>query len=248
LLWCGLVALWRGPSDRKRWLLVCLAAPPIVLFTAAALWGNPLFHWAAPGYLMLLPLLGDAIARRRQSSRLVRIWLAATAAFVILGVAIVASEVRFDLLPSLVEDLRFNRDPNLDLVDWSSLRTELENRGLLDKPGLVVATLKWHEAGKIDYALGGRVPVICLGPDARQYGITANPDNYAGADVLFVAPRRSLAQIKSQFGVRFDTIEPVAPATVMYAGRPAMELPLFIGHRLYKPAARDVTGDPRNNP
>jgi 4-amino-4-deoxy-L-arabinose transferase-like glycosyltransferase len=248
LLWCGLVALWRGPSDRKRWLLVCLAAPPIVLFTAAALWGNPLFHWAAPGYLMLLPLLGDAIARRRQSSRLVRIWLGATAAFVILGVAIVASEVRFDLLPSLVEDLRFNRDPNLDLVDWSSLRTELENRGLLDRPGLVVATLKWHEAGKIDYALGGRVPVICLGPDARQYGITANPDNYAGADVLFVAPHRSLAQIKSQFGVRFDTIEPVAPAAVMYAGRPAMELPLFIGHRLYKPAARDVTGDPRNNP
>jgi 4-amino-4-deoxy-L-arabinose transferase-like glycosyltransferase len=248
LLWCGLVALWQGPSDRKRWLLVCLAVPPIVLFTAAALWGNPLFHWAAPGYLMLLPLLGDAIARRRQISRLVRIWLGATAAFVILGVAFVASEVRFDLLPSLVEDLRFNRDPNLDLVDWSSLRTELENRGLLDRPGLVVATLKWHEAGKIDYALGGRVPVICLGPDARQYGITANPDNYAGADVLFVAPHRSLAQIKSQFGVRFDTIEPVAPATVMYAGRPALELPLFIGHRLYKPAARDVTGDPRNSP
>ena len=108
--------------------------------------------------------------------------------------AFVASEVRFDLLPSLVEDLRFNRDPNLDLVDWSSLRTELESRGLLDRPGLVVATLKWHEAGKIDYALGGRVPVICLGPDARQYGITANPDNYVGADVLFVAPHRSLAR------------------------------------------------------
>jgi 4-amino-4-deoxy-L-arabinose transferase-like glycosyltransferase len=248
LLWCGLVALWRGPSDRERWLLVCLGAPPILVFTVAALWGNPLFHWSAPGYLMLLPLLGDAIARRRQTSRLVRVWLGATATFVILGVAFVASEVRLDLLPGLVGDLRFNRDPNLDLVDWSSLRTELEKRGFLDAPGLVVATLKWHEAGKIDYALGGLIPVICLGLNPRQYGLTANPDDYIGADVLIVAPRRSLTQIESQLGGRFDVIEPIAPATVMHAGRPAMVLPLFFGHRLHKSAARDATGDPRSNP
>jgi hypothetical protein len=248
LLWCGVVALWRGPSDRERWLLVCLATPSIVLFTAAALWGTPFFHWAAPGYLMLLPLLGDAIARRRQASRLVRIWLGATATFVILGVALVASEVRFNWLPGLVEEFRFGRDPDLDVVDWTSLRTELEKRGFLDRPGLVVATMKWHEAGKIDYALGGRIPVICLGPDARQYGLTANSDDYIGADVLIVAPRHSSAQTESQLGGRFDVIEPIAPATVMHAGRPAMELPLFIGHRLHQSAARDASGDPRSNP
>jgi 4-amino-4-deoxy-L-arabinose transferase-like glycosyltransferase len=248
LLWCGLVALRRGPSDRERWLLVCLAAPPIVVFTVAALWGSPLFHWAAPGYLMLLPLLGDAIARRRRTSRLVRIWLGATATFVILGVAFVASEVRYSWLPDLAENFALGRDPNLDLVDWTSLRTELETRGFLDRPGLVVATMKWHEAGKIDYALGGRIPVICLGPDARQYGLTANSDDYIRADVLIVAPRHSSAQIESQLGGRFDVIEPIAPAMVMHAGRPAMELPLFIGYRLHKSAARDASGDPRSNP
>jgi len=108
--------------------------------------------------------------------------------------------------------------------------------------------LKWHEAGKIDYALGGRIPVICLGPDERQYGLVANPDDHVGADVLIVGPRRSLAQIESQFGARFDTIEPIAPATVMHAGRPAMELPLFIGHRLHKSTVRGATGDPRSSP
>src|SRR5271157_1032039 len=248
LVWCGFLALRRGPATPGHWLLVCLAAPPILVFTVAALWGNALFHWAAPGYLMLLPLLGDAIARRRQASRLVRIWLGATATFVILGVAFVASEVRYNWLPGLAADLPLGRDPSLDVVDWTSLRAELESRGLLDRPGLVVATLKWHEAGKIDYALGGRIPVICLGSDARQYGLTANPDDYAGADALIVAPRRSLAQIESQFGGRFDSIEPIAPTTVMHAGRPAMELPLFIGHRLHESTARDITGDPRSNP
>jgi 4-amino-4-deoxy-L-arabinose transferase-like glycosyltransferase len=248
LLGCGFVALRRGPSERESWLLVCLAAPPILLFTVAALWGNALFHWAAPGYLMLLPLLGEAIARRRKTSRAMRVWLGATAAFVILSVLFIASEVRFNWLTGLVEEFPLGRDPNLEVVDWTSLRTEFEKRGLLDKPGLVVATIKWHEAGKIDYALGRRIPVICLGPDARQYGLTASPDDYAGADVLIVAPRRSLAQIESQFGGRFDSVEPIASATVMHAGRPAMELPLFIGHRLHKSTVRGATGDPRSSP
>jgi 4-amino-4-deoxy-L-arabinose transferase-like glycosyltransferase len=248
LVWCGFVALRRGPSDRGSWLLFCLAASPILLFTVAALWGTALFHWAAPGYLMLLPLLGDTIARRQRTSRLVRIWLGATATFIIFGVVFVASEARLNWLPGLVEDFQLGRDPNLDVVDWTSLRTELAKRGFLDRAGLVVATLKWHEAGKIDYALGGRIPVICLGPDPRQYGLAANPAVYAGADVVIVAPRRSLSQIENQFGARFDSIEPIAPATVTHAGRPAIELPLFIGHRLHKSSVRDATGDPRSNP
>jgi Dolichyl-phosphate-mannose-protein mannosyltransferase len=248
LAWCGLAAAYRGPSDRERWLLVCLAAPPILLFTMAAFWGNPLFHWSAPGYLMLVPLLGEAIARRWRTTRWARIWLGATAAFVIFGVAFVASEVRFNWLSGLIAELPGGRDPSLDLVDWTSLRTELENRGFLDRPGLVVAALKWHEAGKIDYALGGRVPVICLGPDPRQYSLVANPDDYVGSDVLMAAPRRSLAQIESQFGTRFDAIEPMAPAIVMHAGHPAMELSLFIGHRLHKSAAREAIADPKSSP
>jgi hypothetical protein len=248
LVWCGLLALHRGPSDRERWLLVCLAGPPILVFTVAALWGNPLFHWAAPGYLMLVPLLGEAIASRWRTSRWVRIWFGATAAFVAFAVVLVASEVRLNWLSAVAEALPLHKDPSLDVVDWTSLRTELESRGLLDRPRLVVAALKWHEAGKIDYALGGRVPVICLSPDARQFGLAANPDNYAGADVLIVAPRRALAQIEGQFAARFDAIEPIAPATIMHAGRAAMKLSLFIGHRLHKSAEPEGARDPRGNP
>jgi hypothetical protein len=248
LVWCGLLALRRGPSDREGWLLVCLAAPPILVFTVAALWGSPLFHWAAPGYLMLVPMLGEAIASRWRTSRGVRIWLGATAAFVAFAVVLVASEVRLNWLSGLAQGLPLRKDPSLDVVDWTSLRTQLESRGLLDRPGLVVAALKWHEAGKIDYALGGRIPVICLGPDERQYGLVANPDDYVGADVLIAAPRRSLAEIERQFGARFDAIEPMAPAAIMHVGRAEMSLPLFIGRRLHKSAEPEATRDPRSSP
>jgi hypothetical protein len=154
--------------------------------------------------------------------------------FVIVSMGLVASEVRFNWLTAFDKVLPIRKDPSLDLVDWTSLRTEFYRRGFLDRPGLLVAALKWHEAGKIDYALGGRVPVICLGPDPRQYGLVARPGEYAGDDILIVAPRRSLAQIEGEFGARFDAIEPIAPATVMHAGHPALELPLFIGHRLHQ--------------
>jgi hypothetical protein len=45
-------------------MLACLAAPPIVVFALISAWSSQrvLFHWAAPGYLMLFPLLGRFVA------------------------------------------------------------------------------------------------------------------------------------------------------------------------------------------
>ena len=238
LLWCGFDALRRGPADERRWLIVCLAAPPIVFFTLVSLLSRVLFHWAAPGYLMLVPLLGDVIARRRGSCW----WAVATGAVVILGVAFVASEVRFNWLPLAIGNFQQDKDPALAAVDWTSLRTELAERGLLDRPGLVVAATRWLDAGKIDYALGGRATVICLGGDPREYGVIAPIARFVGADVLIVAPRFTPARIAAQFGPLFDSIDELPPVTLLHAGRPAMILPLFIGHRLRKPAAVEGVG------
>jgi len=136
LVVCGAAALRRGPQDAARWLLACLALPPILTFLAVSLQSHVLFHWAAPGYLMLFPLLGDAIGRRRRNSRLVRGYLAVTAAAVTLGAVFVASEVRFNWLPDVFEDFALGTDPDLDAVDWTSVRKDLAGRGLLKQPGL----------------------------------------------------------------------------------------------------------------
>ena len=200
LIVCAFDALRRGPADKERWLLVCLAAAPIIFFTLISLRSRVLFHWAAPGYLMLLPLLGEAIARRQRRRR----WLAATAAVVVLGAAFVGSEVRFNWLPLTIGEFRLGNDPGIAAVDWTSLRQELAERELLDRSGMVVAATRWLDAGKIDYALGGRVAVICLGNDPREYGIIAPVADYAGADVLIVAPGTSPAAIAARFGKLFE--------------------------------------------
>ncbi len=235
LVACGLLALRRGPRDAPSWLLVCLAAPPILLFLLVSLWSHVLFHWAAPGYLMLFPLLGDALGRRAVVSRAPRVCLAATMAVVVAGVAFVASEVRFNWMAGRLEHFSLGADPDFEAVNWVSLREDLAQRGLLGRPGLIVAGTRWLDAGKADYALGGRMTVICLGSDPRQYGLIANRADYAGKDVLIVAPRTSLAQVQERFGGAFDTIAELPPVLLRHAGHPAMLVPLFIGHDLHAP-------------
>ncbi len=243
LVCCGIGALRRGPADRNSWLLVCLALPPIVFFTLIALWSHILFHWTAPGYLMLVPLLGDAIARRWPQSCRIRRAAIATGVFVVVATGLFAGAVRFDWSAGLVPYFPAHQDPTMAAVDWTSLPDELAARGLLDRPRLVVAATRWLEAGKIDYALGGRTRVLCLGPDPRQYGIIAPLAAYVGWDVLIIAPRSTAAEISARFGKLFETIEPLPPVTVLHDGRPALALPLYLGHRL-----RAVSGGIADNP
>src|SRR5262249_3749527 len=134
----------------------------------------------------------------------------------------------------------------LDIVDWTSLREDLDDRGFLGRPGLVVAATRWTDAGKIDYALGGRAPVICLGPDARQYGLSAKRHDYARPDVLIAPPRASRVSVIGLFGFLFEWIDPVPPAEVQHAGHAAMVVPLFIGHRLH--AASAMSTDREGSP
>jgi hypothetical protein len=224
LLMCAWYALRRGPRDKGRWLFLCLAAPPILFFSVVSLWSRVLFHWAAPGYLMLVPLFGEAIARRRGGRR----WIATTAILVLFGMALVASEVRLGWLPPIG-----GHDPALAAVDWSELRTELTDRSLLARPGLVVAATRWLDAGKIDYALGGRVPVLCLGDDPREYGIIAPLAAFRGADVLIVAPHVPPAEIAARHSGLFDSVTALPPATLTHGGRAALVLPLYLGRHLH---------------
>ena len=224
-----------GPARSAEWLLCCIGAVPIVFFSLISLWarGRVAFHWAAPGYLVLFPLLGHAIAERLQhGDRRVRAWFAGTAILVVVIFLAVAAEIRWSWLP---DSFASAKNPALAAVDWTSVRTQLAERGLLDAETPAVATLRWHDAGKLDYALRGSVPVICLGNDPRQYGIAEDASRFRGHDLLIVAPRMTLAEIESRVGSMFAKIETLPPLTLVHGGRVAMSIPLFRGENLLRP-------------
>jgi 4-amino-4-deoxy-L-arabinose transferase-like glycosyltransferase len=225
------VALRRGPAFWRDWLLAWLALPPIVAFAAISAWSSQrvLYHWAAPGYLMLFPLLGVWVARHLDNRHLRRT-ITGTAAALLIIVAFVAVQVRTDWLHPLIAEYVHGADPDLQGIDWTSLREDLAARGLL-RPGLVVGATNWRDAGKIAYALGPDVTVICLNTDARQFRFGTTPADIIGQDVLILAPEHADRVVAEYAGI-FASIEPLPPAVIRHAGHDLATVAVFLGHRL----------------
>jgi hypothetical protein len=250
-LWLPLVvclgkALVKGPADDRRWMMACLAIGPIVVFTAVSLTGARIFyHWAAPGYLMLFPLLGAEVAAAVETqNRYVRAWLIATAASL---AVMLAAVVAMSCLPwPTIAGPRGKIVPYplLESVDWTELGPELEARGLAGRPIVFVTATRWHEAGKIDYALGGRLPVLCLCRDPRGYGVLTRPEAHLGESGLIVGRNLSPEHIKAVYAAYFDSLEPMPPITIAHAGKPAFELSVYVGHGLRASAERPSLLDP----
>lgn len=232
LVWCLLQALRRGPADAGPWFLACLAVGPIVVFTLVALWA-PIglhFHWQAPGYLMLFPLLGAAAARGLESARAVSVarWLAAAAVALPILVAALAIDAAAGVARHLAPALLAEGDATAELKDWRQLRTALAAQGLQDRPGLFAVTDRWHVAGKVDRALGGRVPVLCLCDDPRNIAFVHDHRRFVGQDALLVMRRGYGWSATPMFGPNFESIAPLGTVTIDRWLAPAAELELFL--------------------
>lgn len=225
-----IAALRRGQAEWRRWLLCCLASPPIVAFALVAAWSNQrvMFHWAAPGYLMLFPLLGAAVAARIERPFVHRTVLA-TAALVVLAIGGVIAQVRWGWLHPLIAAVS-RSDPTIEGIDWTSVPEQLAARDLLH-PGTVIGVPDWRDAGKIAYALGPEVTTLCLSRDARQFGIAWPPGRYTGADVLILAPEHG-DRVASELGRAFAGLEPLAPVAIRHDGRTMQMVPVFRARRL----------------
>ena len=187
-----------------------------------------------PGYLMLFPLAGDWLANQEAiRAGWLRAGLIATLALVLVGVLIVATEVRFHWIPLVVGYFENITKHESDAIDWWSLRAQLGERGLLERGNLFVAATSWDKAGKIDYALGGAVQVVCLCNDPKQYGLTHPVTAQLGRDALILDQHMALESVQQSFGARFDAIEELPPLQLMHAGRVAERFNLFLAHRYH---------------
>jgi hypothetical protein len=228
-----------GPRDAPRWLLTCLAIGPIALFTLVSLGGNPgLPHWPAPGYLLLFPLVGAAVAgyeakgsREERITR--RLLLSATVAFFVL-VVIAASDVATGWMTRLAPSLFRRGDPSLEAVDWRELKTELSARGEL-LPNDIIVTTHWIDGAKAGYALGPDHAVLCLGDDPRGFRFAYPPAAYAGRDALLLVRTGRDSKpidIVSRYSRFFRSIEPLDMVAIRRAGQVEFGVAVFRGREL----------------
>jgi 4-amino-4-deoxy-L-arabinose transferase-like glycosyltransferase len=224
MIWQLIRGLWRGPGERRGWLLSWAALVPIVLFAAVGLWSSTriLYHWAAPGYLMLFPVLGDWAARF--APRLRNAVAVFSAVLLALAVAFLVVIANSSLPAPLAHVFPPSTSPLLQLVDWDSVAAEIPPEVQ------AVAAQRWFDAGKIGFALRDvPVAVTVFGPEPHEFGFSTPPATLLGKNVLILAMPGNVTATADRFAPYFRTIKPGPALLVMHGADLLLVIPTFIG-------------------
>lgn len=226
LLMALVQALKRGPREDARWLFACLATGPVAFFLLAGLWTAVLPHWPAIGWLFAFPLLGEGLAQLE--ARGVRVARRATATGVVLLtlLAVAGSQAVSGWMGRVFAGFS-EHDPTLEVFDWRGLGTALRERQLM-KADRLLATVSWIDGGKVDYALGGTTPVLCLSRDPRGFAFLRDNRRFEGRTVVIVSPaQRPDWQTLAQ--PYFERIEPQPDIVLQRSAGPALTLKIGLG-------------------
>jgi Dolichyl-phosphate-mannose-protein mannosyltransferase len=220
-----------GRSNSKSWFVVCVASVPIVLFTVIALWARTggHYHWQAPGYLMLFPLLACLVVEKLEAGNVhTWRWLSASMAAILLIIGVIGAEAETGWGHVLLKDLfRPGTDPTLSGLEWKELRTAIAARGLLNKQRLFVVTAHRVEIGKVDVEIGNFLPVVCLCPDPRNIAFGWNPANFVGWDALIIGTDAHVPHVLEAYGGYFRDIEPLDNVAIHRGGNVVLTLRVF---------------------
>lgn len=236
----ALVAM-KGPKNPKSWFLFTLGAAPVLLFTTATLWVSVSghFHWQAPGYLLLLPLLGHLTAEKlARDDVTTRRWLLGSTIGLVLAVAILGVHATTGWLRIFVPNViaKSHSDPTLKGLAWTHLRSAMAARDLLGKPRLFGVTANRDEIGKVDLELGRFLPVVCLCPDPRNIAFGWNHRDFLGWDALLVGTDDSMPDIEKMYGVYFRKIEPLQSVDIRRGDQTVLTVRIYYAtdyRRLY---------------
>jgi len=172
--------------DERQAFLLWLGVPLIALCTLAPLWGaRGMPHWPLPGWLMLYPLFGAYLADSEQFRAWPRRWLIASAVAALLVALLGVSDSRNGWIGRF--GIAAGASPTVETVEWSQLRDDLAQRGLLNRSHLAVFVADWKTAGKIGQAIGAHLPIFVFGPEPRGFAFSRALAT-AGDDGLIIAP------------------------------------------------------------
>jgi len=217
-----------GPRETRRHFLLCLSVLPILFFTVATLWGaQGLFHWQAPGYLFLFPLLGEKIVIAiKRGSRKTKWWLKSSAATFIILVTLLASHTATGWLHTVFPQLSAKNDPTLEALDWHDIEKPLSPHGLLNAPVGFIVTNSWIDGGKIDYALGGHLPVLTLNDAPHHFAFIHTLSDYQGQDALIIGQPKYI-QDAAQYQPYFESITALDKIPIKRNGHDEIELSVY---------------------
>lgn len=253
-LWAALVAelftsFGRRQPQPERQFIAWLAVTPILLFTGVAAYASVSqrhFHWPMPGYLLLFLPLGDTLYRGLARGSAAYRWsLRATAAISLVAMTVLTTHAATGWLKDLpglaahvqgAENPNDPDDPTFECIDYTGLERALAGRGLLDRKDIFVFTDTWYQAGKVTYALKGRLPVLAFtrGGNPRAFAFFDRSERWIGKDGILVTTR-TLAEATDRYGRYFVRMTPLGEFGIGRGGRVEGALNLYRGETLTTP-------------
>jgi 4-amino-4-deoxy-L-arabinose transferase-like glycosyltransferase len=218
----------RAFIDERRLFLLCLALPPIVVFTLTPLWGaRGLPHWPMPGWFFVFPLLGARLDEPWAAKFNLKRWGLVMAGLLAAVAVLVTSQAATGWATRLVSLPSGALDPTLETLDWGALRPALSQ----DDAAFVVAT-KWMEAGKIGLALGPQTPIFVFSADPRGIGFIDDSARFVGRDGVIVVPEQRLAATLLELAPYFSSFGAPRSLALQRGGRDEIALALVPAHGL----------------
>jgi len=127
-------------------------------------------------------------------------------------------------------------DPTLDLVNWTELGPAIAERHLAESNIAAVAALSWIEAGKLNYAIGKDIPVLCLCDEPHEFRYQHDLRAFAGKDILIVGTEKYASN--PHVARLFARTQTLTSVVLHRASEPAIELTLIRGTGFRPLAAR----------
>ena len=222
-LLAGVLLAWRTLRDERFWFLMALALPSIIVFTLLPAFGNlGLPHWAMPGWFFIMPLAGLHLARLADLGSKPTIWSRRAAIGSVVVLALIGSHAASGWLARIIPALP-RHDPTLETFGWDQLRDQIAARQLLP-PGDFIMADSWQNAGRIDVALAGAVPVMPGTLDPRHFAFIVNQRSLIGRNALIIVRARREQQMRTSLKDHFATLGAGVPIALGRYGLAEIEL------------------------
>lgn len=154
--------------DALAYCLVWMAGPVLLFNAVSASGANTLPHWAAPGWLFGMPLVGWWFTRtpERAASPALARWRVGAPVASVATVALLIGQSRVQLLDPLLPPRARATEPTRDALSWAA--------ALPADTAEVLLVRSWIQGGQLGAASAAPRPIVCLCADPHHFGLRAN--------------------------------------------------------------------------
>lgn len=233
----GWIIVRRPEPRRSIGFVLALGLPIVLVLDANRFWTWQAYpHWAMPGWMLLLPLVGAMLAAAQDRWRMAgpALAIASLLQFAAVLAAVVLLLSDFRIRQSGIDSFR------VEAGSWSGIAAGVAEAGAVEGTSFFV-TRRWSDGARVAEALRVPLPTQVFEDEGRGFEWTTDQTQLLGTDALIVLRPGETDQMLARYAGYFESFEPVGTFPIE-AGNPNL-MQVTRGRNLLKPWPRTYMRD-----